>query len=123
MRLVVNFGKYLTDFHAAVLFASRSAIDKNPDVVRRFVAASLESIRYMKTHKDETVKLVAQMSNTPESVVARTYDEVIATYSDSGRFDPKALAVLRRSYVQLGLLPEEPDMGPLYTERFLPAGR
>ena len=36
------------------------------------------------------------------------------------RFDPKALAVLSRSYVEMGLLDKEPDMSKLYTEQFLP---
>jgi len=42
-------------------------------------------------------------------------------FSDSGRFDPKALATLAGSFVELGLLPEKPDMSKLYTEQFLPA--
>ena len=41
-------------------------------------------------------------------------------FSDTGRFDPKALATLRKSYVELKLLPTEPDMTKLYTEAFLP---
>ncbi len=41
-------------------------------------------------------------------------------FSDTGRFDPKALATLRKSYVELKLLPTEPDMSKLYTEAFLP---
>jgi hypothetical protein len=41
-------------------------------------------------------------------------------FSDTGRFDPKALVVLRRSFVEMKTLPEEPDMSKLYTEAFLP---
>jgi hypothetical protein len=29
--------------------------------------------------------------------------------------------VLARSFVQMGALPEEPDMSKLYTEKFLPS--
>jgi hypothetical protein len=42
-------------------------------------------------------------------------------YSRTGRFDPKALAMLARSYVETGNLSAEPDMTKLYTEAFLPA--
>ena len=49
------------------------------------------------------------------------YDELMPMFSDTGRFDPKALAVLRKSFVEMKTLPEEPDMGKLYTEAFLPA--
>lgn len=46
-------------------------------------------------------------------------------FSDTGKFDPKALAVLAKSYMDLGVLPKEPDikepdMSKLYTEAFLP---
>jgi hypothetical protein len=41
-------------------------------------------------------------------------------FSDTGRFDPAALATLAKSYVELKLLPSEPDMSKLYTEAFLP---
>ncbi len=44
-------------------------------------------------------------------------------FSDTGRFDPKALAVLRKSFVEMKTLPEEPDMSKLYTEAFLPNER
>jgi hypothetical protein len=41
-------------------------------------------------------------------------------FSDDGKFDPKALATLAKSYVELQLLPQEPDTAKLYTEAFLP---
>ena len=41
-------------------------------------------------------------------------------FSDTGRFEPKALAVLSRSFVEMKTLPSEPDMSKLYTEAFLP---
>ena len=48
------------------------------------------------------------------------YDELMPMFSDTGRFDPKALAVLRKSFVEMKTLPHEPDMSTLYTEAFLP---
>jgi len=36
------------------------------------------------------------------------------------RFQPRALEVLSRSLVELGILPAAPDMKTLYTEQFLP---
>ena len=41
-------------------------------------------------------------------------------FSDTGRFDGKALAVLRKSFVEMKTLAAEPDMSKLYTEAFLP---
>jgi hypothetical protein len=41
-------------------------------------------------------------------------------FSDNGQFEPKAMAVLTKSYVEMGTLPQEPDPKTLYTEAFLP---
>jgi hypothetical protein len=44
-------------------------------------------------------------------------------FSDTGRFDPKATAILAKSFVELKLLPQQPDMTKLYTEKFLPLAK
>jgi hypothetical protein len=41
-------------------------------------------------------------------------------FNPTGRFNPKALDVLARSFVELGLTPEAPDTSKLYTEAYLP---
>ena len=41
-------------------------------------------------------------------------------FSDTGKFDPAVLATLRKSYVELNLLPTKPDMSKLHSEAFLP---
>ena len=48
------------------------------------------------------------------------YDELMPMFANDGRFDPKALDVLAKSFVELKTLPTEPDMSKLYTEAFLP---
>jgi hypothetical protein len=44
----------------------------------------------------------------------------MSMFSDDGKFNGPALATLSKSYVELQLLPQEPDMTKLYTEAFLP---
>ena len=41
-------------------------------------------------------------------------------FNRSGRFDAQALAVLARSFVEMGLLAQAPDMRALVTEAYLP---
>ncbi len=41
-------------------------------------------------------------------------------FSADGRFDPKAFDVLRRSYLELHLLEQEPDLAKYCTEAYLP---
>jgi len=54
------------------------------------------------------------------SVATANYDELMPVFNATGRFDAKALDVLARSFVEMGALPERPDMSKLYTEAFLP---
>jgi hypothetical protein len=57
---------------------------------------------------------------TSPAIAAEVYDELMPAFNPDGRFNPKALEVLRKSYVDMGILPSEPDMSKLVTDKFLP---
>src|SRR5262245_38940383 len=117
--IIVRFGE-LRDFHVHVIFATTRIIAEKPEAVRAFLKGWFETIAFMRRNKAEAVKIAAEVTGKSESITSRSYDEVISMFSDTGRFDPKALETLRKSYVELKLLPAEPDMSTLYTEAFLP---
>jgi NitT/TauT family transport system substrate-binding protein len=119
-RILVRFGERIKDFHVHAAFASRKLMDSNPEAVRAFLAGWFETIRYMKDHKEQTVEIAARTTDAPKSVTERNYDEIMPVFSQDGRFKPKALEVLAGSFVEMGLLPQKPDMSKLYTEQFLP---
>jgi ABC-type nitrate/sulfonate/bicarbonate transport system substrate-binding protein len=119
-RTIVNFGKIVPDFIVHVIYATRKITNDNPDAVRAFLAGWFDTIAWMKTNKDETVKLVAPIMHQSPEIASRAYDAVMPVFSDTGKFEPKPLAVLSRSFVEMKLLPAEPDMSKLYTEKFLP---
>ena len=52
--------------------------------------------------------------------MSREYDLVRDMYTKDCKFDAESLATLKRSFVDLKLLPEAPDMSKLYTHAFLP---
>jgi NitT/TauT family transport system substrate-binding protein len=108
------------DFHIHVIFATDKAIAEKQDALRRFLKGWFESIAYMRAHKDETVKIAMQVMATDAKITSSIYDELMPMFSDNGRFNPKALAVLRRSFVEMKTLPKEPDMAALINESFLP---
>lgn len=120
-RIVLNYGEMLNEFITHVFFARNDLIASKPDEVRRFVLGWRQTIDYMKGHKDESVQLAAQVLNLKPEIVAKSYPYVMATLSTDSSFDGRALAVLSRSFVELGILPKEPDMSLLYTKQFLPA--
>lgn len=119
-RIVVHFGTVAPDFIIHAIYATNKAIAEKPDVLKRFLAGWFETINWMGGHKDETVALAAPVMHRDKDIVAINYDQTMNDFSTTGRFDPKALAVLARSFVEMKTLPAEPDMSKLYTEAYVP---
>jgi ABC-type nitrate/sulfonate/bicarbonate transport system substrate-binding protein len=119
-RIVVRFGKVITAYINHVITASNDVIAKRPDDVKKFLAGWFESVAYLKTHKAEEVQFAAQLLKKPEAIVSRVYDESSPMITDNGHFDPKGLAAIRDSLVEMNILDTPPDMSKLYTEKYLP---
>ena len=118
-RIVVRFAD-IKDFHIHIIFARNKLIAEKPDAIRAFLTGWFETIAFMRKNKAETVKIAMEVTNKDEEITGRTYDEIMQMFSDTGKFEPQALETLKKSYVELKLLPSEPDMSKLYTEAFLP---
>jgi ABC-type nitrate/sulfonate/bicarbonate transport system substrate-binding protein len=118
-RVLVRFNE-IKDFHIHVIFAADKLIAGRPESVRSFLAGWFDTITFMRQNKAETVKIAMEVTNKDQDITGRSYDELMGMFSDTGRFDPAALETLKKSYVELKLLPSEPDMAKLYTEAFLP---
>jgi ABC-type nitrate/sulfonate/bicarbonate transport system substrate-binding protein len=118
-RILVRFTE-IKDFHIHVIFATDKLIAGKPEALRSFLKGWFETIDFMRKNKAETVAIANEVTNKDETINSRVYDELMPMFSDDGKFNPSALATLSKSYVELQLLPEEPDMKKLYTEAFLP---
>jgi ABC-type nitrate/sulfonate/bicarbonate transport system substrate-binding protein len=119
-KILLRFNDLVKDFILHVIFATDKAIAEKPEALRGFLGGWFETIALMRKDKAKSVEIAAQVMGTDAATAARIYDELMPMFSDTGRFDPKALAVLRRSFVEMKTLPAEPDMSKLYTEAFLP---
>ncbi len=119
-RIVVHFGTVAPDFIIHAIFATNKSIADKPDVLKHFLVGWFDTINWMRAHRDETVVLAAPVMHQDKDIVAMNYDQTMNDFSTTGRFDPKALAVLARSFVDMKTLPNAPDMSKLYTEKLLP---
>jgi len=119
-RILMLFGDLLKDFHVHVIFATDKAIATKPAALQNFLAGWFDTIAFMRKDKAKTVEIAQQVMGTDGPTAARIYDAMMPMFNDDGRFKPKALAVLSRSFVDMKTLPVEPDMSKLYTEAFLP---
>jgi NitT/TauT family transport system substrate-binding protein len=119
-KVLLRFGELVKDFHIHVIFATDKAIAQKPAALRGFLAGWLETIAFMRKNQRETVAIAKEVMGTDEPTTHGIYAELMPMFSDTGRFDPNALAVLRKSFVEMKTLPEEPDMSRLINEAFLP---
>ncbi|HKT20429.1 MAG TPA: ABC transporter substrate-binding protein [Stellaceae bacterium] len=119
-RLVAPVSVYEGNVASGAIFASNKLIKSDPAAIRAFLAAWVETADYMRAHKAETVKITSRITHFSEAVMAREYDLTIGMHTHDCRFDKESLDTLRKSFVELKLLPSEPDMSKLYTDAYVP---
>ncbi len=52
--------------------------------------------------------------------MSRVYDEQMSAFSTDGTFNPEGVAVLKKSFIDMGLLKDTPDDKDMFTTQFLP---
>jgi ABC-type nitrate/sulfonate/bicarbonate transport system substrate-binding protein len=119
-HIMLRFSSIVPNFITHVIFARDDFMKSDPKALSAFLAGWFDTISYMRAHKAETVKVAAKVMHQPDDIVGTAYDVTMPVFSDTGKFEPKALAVLRSSFVEMKWLPKAPDMKTLYTEKFLP---
>ncbi|MCX7312521.1 MAG: ABC transporter substrate-binding protein [Hyphomicrobiales bacterium] len=119
-RVITSATPFVEDFITHVFFAREELIQKKPEMVKAFLRGWMETIAFMKANKDKTVEITSKVINVPPSVAARAYDEQIGNFSTDGTFDPKAVAVLKASFLDMGLLKETPTDDTILTKQFVP---
>lgn len=119
-RVFMSFGNFVQKFYTHVIFASDNMVQNHPDVVRRFLTGWFRTVAWMKTHRKETVHVAAGVIGESEDVVAKLYDDDMASFSTNGAWDPASIDAVRASLPQLGITDTEPDVNTMYTAQFVP---
>jgi ABC-type nitrate/sulfonate/bicarbonate transport system substrate-binding protein len=118
-RPLIDFGD-IGLFITHLMTASDAMVRDHPDQVKRFAAAWFETVKWMESHKQETLRLIGPPTGLSLELASKVYDNEMPAVSKDGRFDPKAVAATMDSFVALGLLTSVPKDKALYTEKFLP---
>ena len=120
VRILVYFGDVVKDFQNLVLKASDKFVAEHPDRLERFLQGWFRTVAYMRTHPDETTKVIASAFRVDPAAVAKALPVEMKMMSDDGTFSAKGMEVVRQSLVELKILPTLPAMSDLITERFVP---
>ena len=119
-RVITTATPFVDQFITHVFFVRDEVIEKRPQAVRAFLKGWFDTIVFMKANKAKTIEITAKVLDLSPTVVARAYDEQIGIFSMDGTFDPKAMTVLKQSFIEMGLLKEIPDDKILFTTNFVP---
>ncbi len=119
-RLLVPVSQYVGNIAAGAIYATQHLIATDPDALRGFLAAWLETVDFITTHKAETVEIESEATGYPQSVMAKEYDVTKGMFSKDCKFDAESLRNLKRAFIEQKLVNAPPDMSKLYTEAFLP---
>ena len=119
-RVITTATPFVDHFITHVIFARDELIAKHPDQVRAFLQGWFETIAFMKANKAKSVEISAKVLDLSPAVAGRTYDEQIGYFSTDGVFDPAAVAVLKQSYIEMGLLKDKPADKDLFSTQFVP---
>jgi NitT/TauT family transport system substrate-binding protein len=118
-RLFLKFGDYIKDFHAYVAIAQNGLIAQHPDTVRAFLKGWYETIAFMRANKERVVPIAAEVQHVDPDIASDTYDVMMGSFSTDGKFSEKALQLMARSFVDLGMVSQVPDIRTLVTEAYL----
>jgi NitT/TauT family transport system substrate-binding protein len=119
-KIVTTMGSYVPHFHNHVLMARKELVADHPDTVKRFLQGFFAAVAFMKSHRDETIKISSDAMHMSTAVISKTYDDEISMMSVDGAFDPQAIEVLKDTYVEMGMLPSKPATDQLITTKFVP---
>lgn len=90
LRIVVRAGDvYPAPWVAYVVFATDELIQQNPDLVKRFVRATLETIQYLKDNPSYAADLYIKKANAPKDLADRAVAQL--TWAPSGHGSGKEL--------------------------------
>jgi NitT/TauT family transport system substrate-binding protein len=122
-HVLATMDRYAPNFITHVVFAQKSLIAGNPELVTRFLRGFFDAIAFVKTHKEETSRVAERVLLMSPDLARRVYDFEAGMFLDDGRFEPPAVATLKQSFIDMKTLRSEPTDAELFTTQFVPIKR
>jgi NitT/TauT family transport system substrate-binding protein len=119
-KALLTFGPVVPQFLTNVITARNDFVTQHPELVQKFLLGWYRAVAYEKTHKAQTLVLAVKAEGLGEHALSETYDATMPIMSTDGAFAPAAVDRLGKAFVELGILPQVPDMTKLITRRFTP---
>ena len=119
-HLLADVADFTGNLAAGAMFATKEAMTNRPDAIRAFLAGWLETIDWMRQHKNETVDAESKLTGFAPAALAKDYDLIMPSFDKDCTFDAQSLANLKKTLAEQKLLSDAADMSTLYTDAFMP---
>ena len=121
---IINPVDYGINFYADTLFTTEKMIKENPNLVRRFVKATLQGWEYAYSHPDEAVNYTLmysdQLKREHETAMMQSSLELLKPDDKPiGTIDKKILEEMHQLMVNNNILKNSINLDELYTTKFL----
>ena len=118
-KLLLSFGDFISPFLTHAAYATDDLMAQHPDALRRFLKGWFATVAWMKTHKEEGLRYSSAVTKLPHDIASKAYDAEMPMFFTDGHFDRQAIAVVKKSLLEMGQIDTLPDDKDLFTEDFL----
>jgi NitT/TauT family transport system substrate-binding protein len=129
LRLILSLSDiYPKPYTAVVVWAADDLIDQDPDLVRRFVKATLEIVEYLKGHPNYASELYVKRTHAQKNVADKAVASLNQILSSSGRGSGQdlvaAVAGNWQFIIESGAVPAgtSVNLQEVVETKFLPSG-
>jgi NitT/TauT family transport system substrate-binding protein len=119
-RILVKAGDEIHDFIADMVYASEPMMQQRPAVLRRFLIAWFDTLRFMKANKAETIRITQPLTKLPDDIASEIYDAETPSFFTDGHIDKQKLAAVQQALIDVGAIGKPAPEGDFVDERFLP---
>jgi NitT/TauT family transport system substrate-binding protein len=100
-----------------VVYTSRKNIQENPRLVMSFVEGTLDAVRYIKSNKDDSVRILSKFSKSSKDIAEKTFELVMPGIPSRGEFTIKGIQAILDYQSKIGLLPKPPPSPETFITR------
>jgi NitT/TauT family transport system substrate-binding protein len=125
---ILNYADYGVKSYGQVLFSSEKFLKDNPDLAKRFTAATLQSWQYTMDHVDEAIDALAEaVPETDKALEAAKWPPILKLIPNAdqqvkfGQQTPEGWQQTYQTFKNGGLIDTDFDPTTLFRNDFLPA--
>ncbi len=118
-KIIFHADAIMPDFPFEVLVATDKLIKENPQMVKDYLAAFFDAVKFMKANKAQAIQLFAKDMDTPPDIAEKTYNDDVAAVSETGKISIKGFENIAQGITDIKAVDKPPAVNTLIDPQFL----